>query len=536
MPFAYQLPIFFVFIPVVFGVIIYLFKRPWINYLAFIAQIALFIAFFVYHQFWLANPEHHLIVFGGWSERIGISFYADLLNLTFTLLSIVIFTIVLLYLFQFRRQDQKFLFFFLFLEGVFLGMIQTNDLFNMFVFLELVTVIVTVLISYQKTGPSFQAGIYYLLLNTVGALFFLIGIIFLYNTFGTINILLLKDLIPMQGDRVVVQFAYIIMISGISVKAALFPLFTWLPKAHGVAQSGISALLSGLVVKGALYVFIRLNRYMYVNVPLQLSELFFWLGVVTALVGVAFAISQKDMKQILAYHTVSQVGIMMMGISQTYLTAYYGGVLHIINHALFKSLLFLAAGVLIKHYQTKKVYEVRGVMRTFPLVGIVLIVAMLSISGAPLFNGFVSKSMVKYAVKGDFIKEALFFLINLGTVTSFIKFATVLFGPKQDLVKQKNPLQDISMVLLAIGCLGIGLFYKELGSWIYGLSVTVKLWEWVNLFDYAVFLVIGLVFYHFVVKKDYKPFQYLRRFKLTFESANYMFVAYLVVVLLVVFT
>jgi multicomponent Na+:H+ antiporter subunit D len=530
-----QIPIFLVFIPVVFSIIIYLFKAKWTTYLAFISQVLLLIAFFAYLSFWRLHPGDHLLVFGGWSERIGISFFHDGLSLTFSFLAIFIFSVILMYLFKFRRKDHKFFFFFLFLEGIFLGMIQTNDLFNMFVFLELTTVLVTVLISYQKTGPSFQAGIYYLLLNTVGALFFLIGIVFLYNVFGTINIRVLQELIGTQGDRTVVKFAYVIMMSGISVKAALFPLFTWLPKAHGVAQSGISALLSGLVVKGALYVLIRMDRFLFVDASFQMNEMFFWIGVVTAIVGVTFAISQKDMKQILAYHTVSQVGIMMMGISQIGLTPFYGGVLHIINHALFKSLLFLGAGILIKHYQTKKVYEIKGAFKTFPIVAVMLIIAMLSISGAPLFNGFVSKSMIKYAVKGNFIKEALFFLINLGTVTSFIKFSSVLFGPKALLVKEKNPLQIISVIVLGLSCLGIGLFYQVLASSIFGITISTNLWEISHFLDYGLFLVLGFLFYRFVVKKDYLPFQKIRHFKLTFESANYMFVVYLLVILGVVF-
>ncbi|MDZ4196271.1 MAG: hypothetical protein U1C51_03355, partial [Candidatus Izemoplasmatales bacterium] len=146
-----------------------------------------------------------------------------------------------------------------------------------------------------------------------------------------------------------------------------------------------------------------------------------------------------------------------------------------------------------------------------------------------------SKSMIKYAVKGNFIKEALFFLINLGTVTSFIKFSSVLFGPKAILVKEKNPLQIISIIVLGLSCLGIGLFYQVIASSIFGITISTNLWEISHFLDYGLFLVIGFLFYRFVVKKDYLPFQKIRHFKLTFESANYMFVVYLLVVLGVVF-
>jgi len=215
-----------------------------------------------------------------------------------------------------------------------MGLLQTNDLFNLFVFLELTTVLVTILIAYKKSGPSFRAAIYYLLINTLGAMFFLIGVIFLYYAYGTINIQIILANIAEHSDTNVVKLAFVFMVGGISVKAALFPVFTWLPRAHGVAQSTISALLSGLIVKAALYIFIRINNQMFLLANYQMFEVFFWIGAVTALVGVTFALSQKDLKQILAYHTISQVGIMMMGLSSIFSMSQLGGLLHIVNHAL----------------------------------------------------------------------------------------------------------------------------------------------------------------------------------------------------------
>jgi multicomponent Na+:H+ antiporter subunit D len=173
------------------------------------------------------------------------------------------------------------------------------------------------------------------------------------------------------------------MISGISVKSALFPLFTWLPKAHGVAYTSLSALLSGLLVKGGLYLFIRVHVYMFGYDTYNMTEVFFYIGALTALVGVVLALVQKDLKQILAHHTISQIGLMMMGLSYGYGLSFTGGLMHIINHALFKSLLFLCAGLIIYEYKTKKIYAIRGVFRSMPLTSIFLIIGMLSISGAP---------------------------------------------------------------------------------------------------------------------------------------------------------
>ena len=431
------IPILLMFIPIFAAVLLYLFKHEKFSNIVFVAQISNIILFILY-VIYLRDGGQNLLILGGNEAQIRISFYNDSLSLTFLGLSILMWFVILLYTFNVNRKENKFLFFLMFLQGVFLGLLQTNDLFNMFVFLELITVLVTILIAYKKTGASYRAGIYYLLLNTVGALMFLIGIILVYYAYGTINIQLIQSFMATHSDTMTIQLAYVFMVAGMSVKAALFPVFTWLPKAHGVAQSTISALLSGLVVKGALYMFIRVHNEMFLPANYDTNALFFWIGAITALIGVMFALSQKDLKQILAYHTISQVGIMMMGISAISGLSYFGGFLHIFNHAFFKSLLFLGAGVVINAYQTKKVYEIKGVFKTMPWTAILLIIGMLSISGAPLLNGFVSKSLVKYDFKYDTVKMVIFTLINIGTITSFIKFSTILFGPKQAIIVERN--------------------------------------------------------------------------------------------------
>ena len=523
-------PVLFVFIPVVTSIIIYLFKNPKVSLIMFVSQISMIVLFVLYALHLKENPNDALIVFGGWNIRFAITFYVDQLTLIFVGLTLLMWLVVMLYTYKTNKQETKFIFFLVFLEGVFMGLLQTNDLFNLFVFLELTTVIVTILIAYKKSGQSFRAAIYYLLINTLGAMFFLIGVIFLYYVYGTINIQIILSEIHLHSNSDVVKLAYIFMVGGISVKAALFPVFTWLPRAHGVAQSTISALLSGLIVKAALYIFIRVNNEMFAGANYQMGEVFFWVGAVTALVGVSFALSQKDLKQILAYHTISQVGIMMMGIASSAHLSQLGGILHIFNHALFKSLLFLGAGVVIKQYHSKKVYEIRGVMKTMPWTAVLLIIGMLSISGAPLFNGFVSKSLVKYDFKYDQVKMFIFSLINLGTVTSFIKFSQILFGPKKHMEKESNLRQHIAMSILGISCLLIGILYIPLGSSLLGESLHyVDLGYWRNWFEYILYVGLGLLFYKFVISKDYYPTRKLREVSITFENANYLFIIYLLV-------
>jgi multicomponent Na+:H+ antiporter subunit D len=529
-------PVLFVFIPVITAVIIYLFKKIRVSFVIFGSQ-ALLAVLFVFYLFHLnANPDDALIVFGGWDERFAISFYIDQLTLIFVGLTLFMWVTVLLYTYRINKRERNFLFFLLFLEGVFMGLLQTNDLFNLFVFLELVTVLVTILIAYKKSGQSFRAAIYYLLINTLGAMFFLIGIIFLYYAYGTINIQIILANIATHSDTNLVKLAYVFMVGGISIKAAFFPVFTWLPRAHGVAQSTISALLSGLVVKSALYIFIRVNNQMFALANYSMDEVFFWIGAVTATIGVLFALSQKDLKQILAYHTISQIGIIMMGLTSALMNAQVGGLLHIVNHALFKSLLFLGAGIVVKTYNSKKVKDIRGLFKTMPWTSVLLIVGMLSISGAPMFNGFVSKTLIKYSDFGhDSFKMILFAIINLGTVTSFIKFSQILFGPKVIEVQEKNIRQHISMTIIALSCLAIGIFYIPIGNAI-GLDFGyVKLWDISKFLEYFIYVGLGFMLYKFVIAKDYWFNRKLRNISITFENANYLFIVYMLVLSLFMF-
>lgn len=522
------IPILFIFVPIISAVIIYLIKNKAITNIVFLTQIILILLLGYYAYELSRDPSISIIILGGWNEKFAISLRNDTLSLLFVGLTIFMWTMVLFYTFKTNSKYHKYLFFLMFLEGIFLAFLQTNDLFNLFVFLELITVLITILISFKKNGPSLKAAIYYLLLNTLGAMFFLIGIIILYYTYGSINMTYLAENISTHAQEPIIKFAYMMMIAGASVKAALFPLYTWLPRAHGVAYTSLSALLSGLLVKGGLYLFIRVHIYMFGYQTYQMTEVLFYIGAITALVGVVLALSQKDLKQVLAHHTISQVGIMMMGLSYGYGLSYYGGLFHLVNHALFKSLLFLCAGLIIYEYKTKKIYAIRGVFKSMPLTSIFLIIGMLAISGAPFFNGYVSKTLVKYSFKDVPLKMFLFTLINIGTVTSFLKFSQILFGDRVKLEKRKDSKQFISIITIGLLCIVIGLFYKKLGMLIFNIDFSyVKLFDFRAWLDYLIYIAIGYVLYKYYISKDYKPIRQIREYQITFETANYLFIFYI---------
>ena len=464
------IPLFLIMIPVITALLIFVLKSRRLGILALIAQGSMIVLSIIYVAAFHQDFSETYFVIGGHEARIGISIIHDAYSVFFLFLTLLSWTVVLLFTLTLKSSDKHFLFFLMFLEGVFLGLIQSNDLFNMFVFIELTTIIVTILIAYRKTGEALRAGIYYLLLNTAGILMYLIGIVLIYNTVGTINVLEVREAMGEIGESTIIGFAFVLMMGGISVKAALFPVFTWLPKAHGVAQSSISALLSGLVVKGGLYLFIRMSQ-MFEPAGFGVSEVFFVLGAVTALVGVFFALSQNNIKQLLAYSTISQVGIMMMGLSHAIGSAlFHGGMLHVFNHALFKSLLFLAAGLIIQVYGLKNLKHIRGVFRSMPFVSVMMIIAMLGMTGAPFFNGYVSKAVLTYGFESDPFKYYALFLVNIGTAATYIKMSQIFFGPKMFTYVRNAQAQYTSLSILALGIVLIGLAPDSVFASLFGID------------------------------------------------------------------
>ncbi|MCM1991293.1 complex I subunit 5 family protein [Oceanirhabdus seepicola] len=522
------IPILLIFIPIIFAMIIYLLNNKYINCLVFVSQVIITIVMAMYYNFIKINGIHEVLI-GGWIKNVGIALKNDKLSTSFLFLTIFIWWIILIYSWNKKRGDYKFWFFLLFLEGAFLGLIQTNDLFNFFIFLEITTIISSILIIYKKDGYSVRAGLYYLLFNSSGMLFFLIGLIILYMSTGTLNMDILHQKLTLINNSYTIKFSYILFIASLGVKSAFFPVYNWLPKAHGAAPSSISALLSGLLVKSGLYGFIRINEIFSIN---TYSELFFLLGFLTALSGVVFALSQKDLKQILAFHTISQIGIILMGLSSMKGTQYYGGLLHLFNHAIFKSLLFLGTGIIINRYNTRNISKLRGVLKVLPFTSILLIIAIFSITGAPFFNGYISKSLIKYSLKGNSLKLLLFNIVNLGTIISFIKFSQIFIG-NSDVKKRKVEWCDFSMLILAIMCIFMGNPYNPVTKMLVDIDVSfIKVLNINSWIQYFFTLIIGYLIYKKVISKDLSFIKKIRHTSFSFDTANIMLVMFIFILII----
>ena len=439
---------------------------------------------------------------GGWPDTIGITLRADLLASAMVLLTCLLFLAMIVFVQNKHYADHLFFLLFLSFESLIIAIFLSNDLFNIFVLIEAATLIITILIMYKKANVAIYDGMMYFLINVVAMSFFLMGVGMIYKKIGVLDFYALQTALNQINNPHSLILPYAFMITAISLKAALMPLFSWLPKAHGTpsAPSVVSAILSGLYVKTGVYLFLRLQ--ITFSPIIDTSELFMVLGFITAIVGFVLAFAQKDIKLLLAYSTVSQIGLIMIGINMGSPHAYWGGLYHIMNHAVFKSTLFLTAGMIITEYNTRNLDEIKGVFHRMPAVGIATILSILGIVGAPLFNGSISKYLISTGSAGTWIEYGLIF-INLGTIIIFVKYGQLLLGDGGKKETANSDILEKAVVLsLSMLCFFGGIFGSELIAILFEVSFTVELLSYgAKLLLFIGSLCLGLLIYYGLLKK-----------------------------------
>jgi len=339
-----------------------------------------------------------------------------------------------------------------------LGVVLAGDLVTLYLFFEILGLTAFLFVIHTETDKAKQAAIKYFWMTVLGG-FALIGGIFLTYTLGGDGTI---GPIPMeQGTEVLRWVTFVLLLFGFGVKAGMLPVHVWLPDAHPVAPAPGSALLSGIMIKAGAYGIFRTVSAMFrPEVAEHVGEVLWqqtanfglvvlWIGIATMFIGVTLALGQHNSKRMLAYHSVSQMGFILTGIGAAgYLgtegaMGVAGGLLHVLNHALFKALLFLGVGAIVFRTGELDMYKLGGLWRKMPLTFVFMLIAAAGITGVPLFNGFVSKSLIHHALEGAHevhhllsldIAEKIFTVTTGGTACSFIKLIgfTFLGKPKRE--------------------------------------------------------------------------------------------------------
>jgi multicomponent Na+:H+ antiporter subunit D len=356
------------------------------------------------------------------------------------------------------------------------GVVLSGDLFNIFVFLEISVISAYALVAFGVEKNELEASFKYQVLGGLASFLILFGIGFIYWKTKTLNIADIKQVFSTGYDKTYYLFVQILILSGFGLKAAIIPFHAWLPDAHSSAPSPISAMLSGVLIKAVgIYVIIRLFFNMFV-ISSNISVLIITLGTLSMVIGVFLAIGQWDIKRLLAYHSISQMGYVVMSVGIGMLLLYRGnrhevatlaiagGVFHLVNHAAFKGLLFLNAGAIEYTIGTRDLKKMGGLAKSMPATSATSFIASMSISGIPPFNGFFSKLIIIIAaiMAKFYLLAMLAVIVSIVTLASFLKFQRYAFYnvPATDInqkIKEVPFPMVFSMVVLSIICLLLSL-------------------------------------------------------------------------------
>ncbi len=393
---------------------------------------------------------------GGWPAPFGIVLVLDSFSV---LMLIIIYTLAVTsllfsipYLQSIGRDWKYYGLFMLMLSGM-TGVVLTGDIFNLFVFMEIALIAAFALVGFGGAAEEYEAAFKYAVMGSVSSSLILIAVAVLYSAASTLT---MAKIAAAQLDPKVMFWVGTLFLVGFGLKAAAIPFHAWLPDAHSSAPAPISAMLSGVLIKAlGVYTLIRIF-YNVFNAPPIFLTLFIALGMLSMLLGVLPALAQWDMKRLLAYSSISQVGYILLAVGLGTPLALMGAVYHLINHALFKGLLFFNAGAVETALGTRDLRRMGNLARRLPVTGNTSMIASLSIAGIPPFNGFFSKLIIIIAAvqAGHPIAALLAVIVSVLTLSVFMKVQRYGFRGER-VIEKVEPVgwsMNAAMIALAVLC------------------------------------------------------------------------------------
>jgi len=480
-----QLPALQVMLPLVMAPLIVIIRHPlWSWALATITSVlACWVSWLLLQQVVDGSVIRYAI--GGWEAPTGIEFYIDRANAGVALLVSGLSSLVLVYAYHSIKRtvdtSRHYLFYagwLLCLTGL-IGMVITGDAFNVFVFLEISSLSTYMLIAFGSDRQALVASFRYLVMGSVGASFILIGIGFLYAATGTLNMVDLAARIPDSESPRAVLVAFSFLTVGLMIKAAVFPLHGWLLNAYHHAPIAVTAFLAGTATKVSLYILVRMFFSIFGDEYSFGTMLLNWVllpsAVAAFLTMSLVAIYQTDLRRMLAYSSVAQIGYILAGISLATQEGLTAAVVHMFNHGMVKATLFMAVGCILYRAGHAHIPSLDRMMSRMPFTTTAFILSGLGLVGVPLTVGFVSKfTLISALMESGWWPAAAMILLSSVMATAYIGrvIYLMLFRQSRSTNVSSEGLSEVPVLMLVpmYALLAVGLYFGIFGSQTLGIA------------------------------------------------------------------
>ncbi|MGM0410013.1 MAG: complex I subunit 5 family protein [Bacillota bacterium] len=368
--------------------------------------------------------QYHL---GGWVTPYGINLVVDSVALFFvTLITFALYFIIIYSIGFIGHHEGKYYVLLFLIFAAMQGVIITGDLFNLYVFIELIAVTSAPLVAFKRSQNSTEAAIKYMIYGIIGGLFFFIGVVLIYFSVGSLN--MAEVAANFSGINFRMQlFIITTFLVSFFIKLGIFPFHFWLPKAHSACPSSISALLSGVLLKVYLYAFIRifwtvLDYNIVTNIGLDIFIIY--ISLFSSLLGHIFALQADDIKRMLAFSTIGHIGMITAALALDTEAGFYGAMLHIIAHLLMKSGLFMGVGYLINYVSGHKIEDFTGIAYRYKGILISIVILSLGMIGIPPIIGFMSKwyILLAFLEANSYLGAALVIIGSLTAVIYYMRY------------------------------------------------------------------------------------------------------------------
>lgn len=411
---------------------------------------------------------------GNWPAPFGIVLAVDLFSILLILMGTITAVASLLFAFRSIGPEKEYFFFYplmLFMAASVNGAMMTGDIFNLYVFFELILIVSYLLFTHGGRPGQLAESFKFLIINSVSSTFLLLGIALLYALTGTLNMADLAVQVAALEDKRIITAIASVFLFAFGVKAALVPLFFWLPRTYAEVSTPVAALVAGVGTKVGVYALYRVFTLIFIHhIDFTHKTLLMIIAVATMVIGVLGAIAQIDFKRLLAFHIVSQIGYMVFGLAVMSVAGLAGGVMHIMFNMIIKPALFLISGATEESTGTTDLRKMSGLIHYAPTLAFTFFLGGLSLAGVPPMSGFISKATLFYAgfSGGHYWATAVGVAVSLLTLFSMIKiFRMVYWGPKDGLTDEQmarlpayRRLVPPGAALVAVGLIfGLGGMY-----------------------------------------------------------------------------